>query len=98
LRLGVRPHGREDYSGEEIAGGRIHTGHIDQEMARGMHRVLVGKPKGNRLLGNPRRLWEDSIKGNLREIRSCGMDYIRQAQDRDQWRDLINMVMNLRVS
>ena len=26
---------------------------------RGMHRVVVGKPKGKRQLGRPRRRWED---------------------------------------
>jgi hypothetical protein len=34
---------------------------------------------------------------DLREIGWDGMDWIDQAQDRDQWRDLVNTVMNLRV-
>jgi hypothetical protein len=29
---------------------------------RGVYRVLVGKPEGNRPLGRPRRRWEDNIK------------------------------------
>jgi hypothetical protein len=29
---------------------------------------LVGKPKGKRPLGRPRRRWEDGIKMDLREI------------------------------
>jgi len=29
---------------------------------RGVYRVLVGKPEGKRLLGRPRRRWEDNIK------------------------------------
>jgi hypothetical protein len=33
----------------------------------------------------------------LREIGWGGMDWIELAQDRDQWRDLANTVMNLRV-
>jgi hypothetical protein len=33
----------------------------------------------------------------LREIGWCSMDWIHLAQDRDQWRALVNMVMNLRV-
>jgi hypothetical protein len=33
-------------------------------------RVLVGKPEGKRLLGRPRRRWEDNIKMNLRTIGS----------------------------
>jgi hypothetical protein len=34
---------------------------------------------------------------DLREIRWEGMDWIELAQDRDQWRVLMNTVMNLRV-
>jgi hypothetical protein len=33
----------------------------------------------------------------LREIRWDGVDWIDLAQDRDQWRALVNTVMNLRV-
>jgi len=35
---------------------------------RGVHRVLVGKPKGKRPLGRPRRRWEDNIKMDLQEV------------------------------
>jgi len=35
---------------------------------RGVHRVLVAKPEGNRPLGRPRRRWEDNIKMDLREV------------------------------
>ena len=35
---------------------------------RGVHRVLVGKPEGKRLLGRPRRRWEDNIKMGLQEL------------------------------
>jgi hypothetical protein len=41
--------------------------------------------------------WEDNIKTDLREIGWGGMDWIHVAQDRDQRRALVNMVMNLRV-
>jgi hypothetical protein len=34
---------------------------------------------------------------DLREIGWCGMDWIDLAQDREQWRALVNMVMNLQV-
>jgi hypothetical protein len=34
---------------------------------------------------------------DLRELRWCGMDWIDLVQDRDQWRALVNMVMNLQV-
>jgi hypothetical protein len=35
---------------------------------RGVHRVLVGKPEGNRPLGRPKRRWEDNIKMDLHEV------------------------------
>jgi len=63
---------------------------------RGVHRVLVGKPEGERPLGRPRRRWEDNIKVDLREV-EVGGDWIELAQDRDRWRALVNKVMNFRV-
>jgi hypothetical protein len=30
--------------------------------------ILVGKPKGKRLSGMPRRIWEDNIRMGLREV------------------------------
>jgi hypothetical protein len=39
----------------------------------------------------------DNIKIYLREIGGDGMDWIDLAQDRDQWRALVNTVMSLRV-
>jgi hypothetical protein len=35
---------------------------------------------------------------DLREIGWDGVDWIELTQIRDQWRDLVNTVMNLRVS
>jgi hypothetical protein len=58
---------------------------------------LVGKPEGKRLLGRPRCRWVDSIKMELRGLGWGGVDWNYLAQDRDQWRALVNMVMNLRV-
>jgi len=63
---------------------------------RGVHRVLVGKPDGNRPLGRPRRRWEDNIKMDLREVGGGG-GWTELAQDRDRWRALVNTVMNFWV-
>jgi hypothetical protein len=57
----------------------------------------VGKKEGKRLLGGPRRRWEDNIKIVLREIGWDDMDWIDLAQDRDQWKALVKTAMNLRV-
>jgi hypothetical protein len=57
----------------------------------------VGKPEGKRPLGRPRRRWADNIKMDLRAIGWDGMIWIELAQDRDQWRALVNTVMNFLV-
>jgi hypothetical protein len=47
--------------------------------------------------GKQKRRWEDGIRMDLREIGLGGVDWIRLAQDRDQWRSVVSAVMNLRV-
>jgi hypothetical protein len=64
---------------------------------RNAYRILVGKPEGRRPLGRPRPRWVDNIRMNLREMGWDGTDWIDLAQDRDQWRALLNMVMYLRI-
>jgi hypothetical protein len=64
---------------------------------RNAYRILLGNPEGKRPLGRTRRRWVDGVKMHLREIGWDGMDWIDLAQDRDQWRVLVNMVMNLQV-
>ena len=64
---------------------------------RGIYRVLVGKPEGNRPLGRPRFRWEDNIKMNLQEVGCVGMNWIELAQDRDKWWACVNVVLNSRV-
>jgi hypothetical protein len=57
----------------------------------------VGKPEEKRPLGSPRHRWEENIKMDLQEVGCGGMDWIELAQDRDMWRALMNVVMNVRV-
>jgi hypothetical protein len=56
----------------------------------------VGKPEGKGPQGRPRCRWVDNITMDLRGIGCDGMDCIDVAQNRDQWKDLVNTVMNLR--
>jgi hypothetical protein len=58
----------------------------------------MGKPEEKRLLGRPRRRWEDNMKMDLQEVRCEGMERIDVPQDRDMWRTIVAAVMNLRVS
>jgi hypothetical protein len=58
----------------------------------------VGKPEGKRPLGRTRHRREDNIKIDLRDIGWGGMDWIDLAQDRDQWKALVNTVMTPQVA
>jgi len=64
---------------------------------RGVYKVLVGKPEGKRPLGRLRHRWENNVKMDLQEVGCGGEDWIELVQDRDRWRALVNVVMNLRV-
>ena len=55
------------------------------EERRGVYRVLVGKPEGNRPLGRSRHRCGDNIKMDLQELGCGGMDWIDLSQDKDRW-------------
>jgi hypothetical protein len=57
----------------------------------------MGKPEGKRPLGRIRCRWMDNIKMDLREIEWFGLDWIDKAENRDQWKALVNTVLNLRI-
>jgi hypothetical protein len=57
----------------------------DEREIRNTCNILVGNPEGKRPLGRPRRRWEDNIRMDI------------MAQHKNQWRALVNTVMNLRV-
>jgi hypothetical protein len=64
---------------------------------RNSYRISVGNPEEKRPLKRPKLRWVDNIKIDLREVGWDGMDWIDLDQDRDQWRAVVNTVMNLRV-
>ena len=66
-------------------------------VGRVVYKFLMGKPEGNRPLRRSRCRWDDNIKMDLQEVECSGMDWIDLAQDRDRWRALVNVVMNVRV-
>jgi hypothetical protein len=63
---------------------------------RGVHRVLVGKPEGKRLLGRPRRRWEDNIM-DVEEVGGGHGDWMELGEDTDRWQALVSTVNNPRV-
>jgi hypothetical protein len=67
------------------------------EESRNAYRILMLKPEGKSPLGRRGRRCVDNFKIDLGEIGWSGMDWIDLAQDRDQWRALVNTVMNLHV-
>jgi hypothetical protein len=60
------------------------------------YRIVVGKSEGRK--ERSRRRWVDNIKMDLREIGWDNIDWTYLAQDMDQWRALVNTVMDLRIS
>jgi hypothetical protein len=66
------------------------AGHVARIGENNAQRILVRKSEGKRPLGRRRRRWVDNIKMDLREIRWDGIGW-------DQWRALVNTVLNLRV-
>jgi hypothetical protein len=57
--------------------------------------LLIGKPEVKRPLGRHRCRGEDNMRLGLREIGWGCVDWMHQAQDRDHWQAVVNMVMNL---
>jgi hypothetical protein len=74
------------------------AGHVARmgEM-RDAYIFLFGKSEGKGLLGRSRRRLNDDIRMDLTEIGRKGADSIHLAQDRNQWRALVNMVINFLV-
>jgi hypothetical protein len=74
------------------------AGHVAQMGEnRNANTILVEKPECKIPLGRPRRRWDNNIRMDLGEIGRDGVDWVDLAQDRDQWRALVNTLMNLRV-
>ena len=71
--------------------------HVARIKVRSAFKTLTGKRTGQRLLGRPRRRWEDNIRMDLKEICINKRNWIDSIQDRDYCRFLVNAALNLRV-
>jgi hypothetical protein len=63
---------------------------------RKVYKALVGKSKGKRPLGRPRRRWRMESEWILGRL-DGGVMWIQLAQDRDRWRSVVKVAINLRV-
>jgi hypothetical protein len=75
-----------------MRGHVVHTG-----QTRNTLKIFIGKLEQKRPSRNPMCVWEDNIRNDLIEIGWQGLYWTHLAQDRDQWRAVVNTVMNLRV-
>ena len=66
-----------------------------QEEGRSAFKILTGTPTGKRPLGRPRHRWEVNIRMDLKEIVINTRNWVDSAQDRDYWRALVNVALNL---
>jgi len=62
---------------------------------RGAFRVLLESPGGRRPLGSPRIKWEYNIKMYLQEVGWRAMDWIDLAQNRNRWRAVVSVVLQV---
>jgi hypothetical protein len=75
----------------DMSGARSTHGRDEKDM-----QSFVSKSEGKRPLGISSHRWED-IRMDIKDIGWEGVDWIHLTQDRDQWRAIVNTVMNLRV-
>ena len=67
------------------------------EESRSAIKILTGKPIGKRPLGRYRRIWEDNIRMDRKDIGINTRDWVDSAQDSDYWRALVIAALNLLV-
>ena len=67
------------------------------EEGRSAFKILTGKPTGKRTLGRPWHRWENNIRMDLKEMGVNTRNWVYLAQDRDYFRVLVIVALNLRV-
>jgi hypothetical protein len=74
------------------------AGHVVRKgEKRNEYRFLVGNPERKRQLRRPRRRWVDNVRMDLGEVGWGDVGWSGLAQDRNRWRALVNLVLNLQV-
>ena len=67
------------------------------EEGRSAFKILTGKPTGKIPLGRSRRRWKDNIRMDLEEIGINAGNWVDSVQDRDYWRAVVNVALELLV-
>jgi hypothetical protein len=67
------------------------------EEGRSTFKILTDTPTGKRLLGRPSRREEDNFRMDLKVIGINTRNSVDPAQDRHNWRALVNAILNIRV-
>jgi hypothetical protein len=67
------------------------------EEGRSAFKILTDKPTGKRPLGRHRHRWEDIIRMDLKEIGINTRNWVDLSQDKDYWRALVNVALNICV-
>jgi hypothetical protein len=67
------------------------------EEKKNVYKFSAVKQERNMPLRRLKLMWENNIKTDLREVGWGDMVWINLAQNRDQWRALVNMIMGIRA-
>jgi hypothetical protein len=73
------------------------AGHVARMKEKMNAYRLVEKPEEKGPLGRSKCRWVDNIRMDLGEVEWGDVDWIGMAQDMNNWRALVNSVLNLRV-
>jgi hypothetical protein len=57
---------------------------------------VIGKLEGKRTFARPRHRWEDNVM-DFRETWCKVVDWMHLAEDRNQWRTLVNKIISIQV-
>ena len=67
---------------------------MEEDWGGGAFKIVTDKPTGKRPLGKPRNKCQENIRMGLK-VGISMRNWIYLAQDRDYWRALVNMALNL---
>ena len=67
------------------------------DKGRSAFKILTGKPTGKRPLGRLKHRWKDNIRMDIEKMGINAGNLVDLAQDRNYWRAIVNVALNLWV-